>query len=335
MSRNDELIATWELYRQNAQLHRAECDRPLCPICLSPIGQPGEDDAATDAAEASRGHVVPKVAGAEGRGVVPECKTCNSRFGTWYDMPFTSQVTTDRFRSKLLGREDQVKLLSRKGNWLTVNGVPAEAKVKDGGEGICLEAHLKGPAPDLSRGLQLALVDPPVLKVVASLVHSAYLRLVWHLGYEYVFAPSVQGLRQELHRAVTRRHSESELAKPFTRYGLTMQRHDRPDGWMELGIVHDPVSLASFMVPVPGIEGRAYTLFLPGFGSGARGLHERLQGAGGRQIRIRQLKWDAPRERRLAHPDARTWGREFWNEALASPDQPPRDGASPSEWRAA
>ena len=336
MSRKDELITAWELYRQNAELHRPGCGRPPCPICLSLISRPGEDDAEPGAVRASRGHVVPKVAGEEGRGIVPECPTCNNRFGAWYDMPFTTQVTTDRFRSKLLDRDEQVKLLSRRGTWLTVNGVPAEVRVRDGGDGgLCLVAQLKGPVPDPRRGLKLALIDPPVLRVIVSLVHSAYLRLVWHLGYEYVFAPNVQGLRRDLRRAVLTRQNEPELEKRFTRYGVTMLRHDRIDSWAELGMVHDPAALASFVVPVPGIKDRAYTLFLPGFGRGVRGLYPRLQAAGSRQVRVRQFKWDATREQRLSHPDARTWGRELWNEAIASPGLPPRDGARPTVWRAA
>lgn len=91
---------------------------------------------------------------------------------------------TDRFRSKRLALPQQIDLLNRRGTWLRVNDVPAETTVTAQGGGLSLQAHLKGPNPDFRRGIRLALADPPVMWVVVSLVHSAYLRLVWHLGYE-------------------------------------------------------------------------------------------------------------------------------------------------------
>lgn len=317
MSRNRELRATWELYRDNARLHRPGSIAPPCSICLTPLAPPGPEHVPQGFAKASRGHVTPRVTGGESRGMAPECARCNSRFGSWYDKAFSSQVKTDRFRSKRLGRCQQIELLNRRGTWLLVNDVPAETKVTRHGSGLSLRAQLKGRNPDLSGGIRLALIDPPVMWVVASLVHSAYLRLVWHLGYEYVFAPAVECLRRDLHEAVQRQMEESELRDRFGCYGKTMVREERMRSWADLGILCRPPTLGSFVVSVPGMEERDYILFLPGFSTAIEtGLHDRLQSASGKKVHVRQVVWDAPREQRLRHPEAVTWGRDFWHDAV-------------------
>ncbi len=79
-----------------------------------------------------------------------------------------------------------------------MNGVRSRATLRRENGEVVLQVHLNGPAPDLAGGVRLALFDPPVSWVIVSLLHAAYLRLVWHLGYEYVLEPSVQGVRQDL-----------------------------------------------------------------------------------------------------------------------------------------
>ena len=299
----------------NARFHRPHCHYPPCPICLTPMPSPDEAVGVLTEARPSRGHLVPEAAGSEGREIVVECSRCNNRFGAWYDSAFASQLQTDRFRSCMLPVDERIDLLNRRGHWLMAFGRRVRAMATRVGEGIALQVHLDGPAPDLSSGLGLAIVDPRTMAVVVSLLHSAYLRLVWHLGYEYVLEPSVQGFRQELLRTVsgTSRRSEHDLEKRLGGYARTMLRQERPESWVDLGVVHSPRVLASFAVFVPGIESRAYTMFLPGFGRGARGLHERMKSADGQRAVVRQIVWEAPREMRLTHPHAKRWGREYWD----------------------
>lgn len=111
--------------------------------------------------------------------------------------------------------------------------------------------------------------------------------------------------------------SEAELQGRFGGSGCTMLREQRFGSCADLGIVCRPASLASFAVSVPGMEERAYILFLPGFASDTyAGLRARLQLASCERVQVCQVVWDGLREQRLCHPDAVTWGREFWNDVI-------------------
>jgi hypothetical protein len=327
MSHSETLRSVWDLHHDNAVTHgtaSAVAGRtlPPCPICLRPVWPPASGPAPPGAVVASRGHVWPGAAGEDGdRGVVLECEPCNNRFGRWFDLPYDTQVKHDRFRSGLLPAEGVAALFRRQGQWVLVNGHMAWSEVSAEVDGLALSIHVDADFPGLSGKVpSIALRDPPVPRVIASLLHSAYLRLVWYLGYEYVTAPGVRELREDLAWAVCggRCPADADLMRRFAGYAPAILRQERPPEWQDLGVLCQPSTCAAFTVFIPGVESRAYIVFLPGFGLAATGLRERLRAAEGEEVRVRQVVGDADRQLRLLNPRESNWGRKFWADALGS-----------------
>ncbi len=298
----------WELALSNYRIHAGESPLPPCPICLRPMTLFGSENAV----KVSRGHLFPKSCDPN-RPFVAEREHCNNAFGSRYESELAHQVWVDRFRMKEISPPETIKLFNARRDVVTVNGNSCRSFAQIENDGVSLTLDIEGGQlrPDLP---DLAVKDADLSSALVALLHVAYLRMFHTWGYEYVFDPAVDELRNDLAWAARAPRSAESVARRFWRYNGAREAHEKLGEWHELIIATKPRELATFMVFVPVLKQRSYAVLVPGFGEAARIAYERARGAK-RPIDIEAASIELPltREIRLTSPAWKNGGAFQWS----------------------
>lgn len=264
-----KLEKVFSLYAANYRLHRPEASCPVCPICLRTIPRP-------DPHVASCGHCFPEGSPVRG-GMVLECKRCNNNLGSECDSHFTQLLKLARSADGTATPNDMAHLWRNKAT-VTIGGHTAPVSVKVKGGRVDLRPHFrtptKMPIPDADGQVRFTVSAEmfSVDRAGAAVMHSAYLRLVYWLGYEYALSENVVRLREDLVAVASGQLTPAEVEDRFARYVRTC--HPRTGFDAEgLFVINSPSHARCFMIIVPLHKDRSVGILMPGFGpAGAKGF---------------------------------------------------------------
>lgn len=252
----------YDLFLQNIRLHRPSDRQPCCPVCLKPLRLTGggSDDAVTE------GHVYPQGSGLDG-GVVVECKRCNQGLGATCDQAFVQRLRIDLFRKGRLSVGSARALFENPGVKAQIGDQPAKLTVTPKENRPHIQIAVDGPvAANAGGSVSIEVWGFDV--AVGGVLHSAYLRMFYHFGYEYVFNANVEPIRRDLARAATDTMSRDALAQLFHRYRKVMFNQPITYNWQLPHVVCTPPGRRCFVSVVRTIPGTMRICTHAGFREG-------------------------------------------------------------------
>jgi hypothetical protein len=314
----ERLERLYNLFLRNIQLHRPTATKPLCPICLREMSLGGDDNS-----RVTEGHVYPQATGIDG-GTVVECGRCNHTLGTMCDEDFVQQLRVDRYRAGERSVEVFRGLIGHAGANLKIDDQPATARVGGVGSNPHLHFHVSAPLRIDDNGnieFRFEFRAPDFRVSLAGVLHAAYLRMFYLLGYEYVFNPNVESIRSDLNRLASGKIPRDRIAQEFAPYRTLMFQRELMENWRFAHVVASPPGCRSFLAIVRTLPERCVAVFLPGFGKEGRKAYQRLLRTRSRRIargtfEICSLELsELSREERLSDPQLKNFGDGLWTQA--------------------
>lgn len=270
----------FSVYSKNLSFYKPEfTDHFLCPVCMSLFSR-------DDLKDITLAHIIPKSMG--GKLTTLACSECDTRIGGDYD----------RHRSQEIKVLRQIK---EKGLYCKLNygsekyGIIFEGHLSNNGH---LDMHIRSPenvpsniwtkrmdglsdAKNEHFQINIDLFSPEKRNI--SYIYSSFLLMFSKLGYEYIFSPNVDSIRQVLmgdYSSLKNHRLVIDLPKPSNQVPI-------PSIYMLI----NPVETRTFCISLPSTKnGRIRCVFLPGFGeSGESGYLNLLNLIGTQSILDAQL----------------------------------------------
>lgn len=225
-----------------------------CPTCLKDFSRADLD--AKDVI--TFGHVLPEAT--DGNICVLECKKCNNEMGLRYDSHAATENrmwkvgrredgASMRLRTRQNGKDIKMELVCRQDKEISIYWPEGKRRKVD------YQEFVKN-----SEGKTLILEsDESVdhIRLCISLIHSAFLFMFHHFGYEYIMTPAA-----DLVRKVMRCDNP-----PWPPNRMVSNEEDIPPCPIPaLGIIREPRAVRSFVVwvPSPASLDHVRAIFLPG-----------------------------------------------------------------------
>lgn len=152
---------------------------------------------------------------------------------------------------------------------------------------------------------------------LVGVLHSAYLRMFYLLGSEYVVNPNVERLRNDLGRLAAGGIPRAKIAQHFAPYRKVMFQHQLPASWKWSHVVTTPPGCRSFLAVVRRLPGSCIMVILPGFWKeGRRAFQRLLRNPARRSFHVCSLELsELTREERLRNVQLKAFGRRLWEDA--------------------
>jgi hypothetical protein len=172
----------------------------LCPLCLEQVIMFVESPLQKVTTEFTEDHYPPKCVG--GKEVVLVCRTCNSKAGHEYDFTLLEHMRHLSFQKKIPGSAIKTKteiagvgkfnggfMIDDKGQMIVNMKKDERVAIKP------LDEWIEYSKTNLNWTIQIHLRTPHDEKVEKALIHAAYLTCFKNFGYEFLFSPAGQLMR--------------------------------------------------------------------------------------------------------------------------------------------
>jgi hypothetical protein len=298
----------YDLYLSNLRLHRPEATSLICPICHRQMDQQS----------ASEGHILPR--GASVRyGKVPECERCNNQLGSACDSHLTQMLRFIKAAKGELSVAEAPYLWNWRKAGAQIDGKPARlsAKVKKGQ--LDFRIYAKDPSfkpklqPDGTvRGtVSVQSFHPSCIQAAA--IHSAYLAMFHHFGYEWVLSEAASEIRSELSAVAEHGPDDEFVNSLFRKYEPVVIGNRAVEFWKFVSYVAEPRDLTAFAVVLPLRPEGCFVVLLPGFGDYGKTAYSRILNFVGKgSLQFSSLEFD-DRELRLTSRECKDLARQAWD----------------------
>jgi hypothetical protein len=242
MRRQDKELREKLFYLYSANLSRMVpdiSDTFRCPTCLKDFSRADFEYNDT----VTFGHVIPRAT--HGDICVLECKDCNNEMGLKYDSHAATESrlwrvgrkeesASMRLRTKQNGKAIQMKLVIEQDKKIAVYWPEGKRRKADYQEFV---KNTVGKTP--------IAVEPDEsvdhIRLCRSLIHSAFLFMFHHFGYEYIMTPAADLVRRVI-------RSDNPIWPP--NHMVSNEEDIPPCPLPALGIIKEPKAVRSFVVKV-------------------------------------------------------------------------------------
>ena len=189
------------------------------------------------------------------------------------------RLRVDRFRIGTLPFEDVKKLMRDVEGTIECDGMPAKLRVVTAHGQLRMHVAVDGPPPASTSdriGFNLSFGVSDFALSLVGVLHSAYLRMVYLLGYEYALNPNIAELRRSLAGLAAGRSKPGDAGRVFAPFLRLITGQLLPIAWHRLHAIKSPPGRRCFMAIVRTLPGQCAVVPLPGFGNEGRRAYDKL-----------------------------------------------------------
>jgi hypothetical protein len=261
----------FSLYASNLSIYHPNItDKFLCPICLTLFTR---DALISDPPEVSLAHIMPK--SLKGRLCTLVCRRCDNWIGSEYDSQLAREKHFHDWVQGATGISGHVKYDNKgvavecclKGSTIEFRNIPKKSPPKS------WEQFLNTAVSDWSNfkfAFTLSTFNPSKLSI--SVLYSAFLKMFYQLGYEYVLSPNVHKVRQFIQGGGFPERWRKAI------FPIRKGYSDIPPILPSVSILVEPQNVRSFIVvlPSPRKEEAARCVLFPGFGENGENAYTNI-----------------------------------------------------------